>query len=119
MPKYAVLQDARNGVCPVLVTIPNGPISEKSIVYAAYPFGWEEYTGSLRLGRFERPDKDVTAELVREILILREALKSILSASDKTLSSEAYESGKVLTDVEEVYDRDNVIIVPGVKLIKI
>ena len=114
MPKYAVLQDARNGVSPVLVTIPNGPISEKSIVYATYPFGWEEYTGSPRLERFERPDKDVTAELVREILILREVLKSILSASDKTLSSKAYESGKVPTDVEEVYGRDNVIIVPGV-----
>lgn len=112
MDRYAVLQDARNGVYPVLVNIPMGDLNEKTYVRAIYPFGWEEYAGANKFGRFiPIENNDIVRSLVIEILLLRDVLKRVLNATDKTLSSCAYDSGRIPLDIESLYDSDSISII--------
>jgi len=120
MDKYAVLQDARNGIYPVLVKIPAGSINDRTVVHAIYPFGWEEYAGVNRFGRFiQIENNDVVRSLVTKLLLLREVLKKVMDSSDNTLSSRVYDSGKVPFDIEERYDSDSIRVLSDDRLEKI
>lgn len=120
MDRYAVLQDARNGIYPVLVNIPTGDLNEKTYVSAIYPFGWEEYAGVNKFGRFITVENnDTVRSLVIEILLLRDVLKRVLNATDRTLSSCVYDYGKVPSDIEAIYRSDSIRIIPDSRIEKI
>lgn len=117
---YAVLQDARNGIYPVLVNVPAGDVNEKTTIHATYPFGWEEYAGVNKFGRFiPIENNDTVRSLVIEILLLRDVLKKVLNATDKTLSYCAYDSGRIPFDIESLYDSDSISIISDGRIKKI
>lgn len=69
--RVMLMQDARNGIFPVIVFLPNGKITEDTWVRTIYPFGGDEYTGTNRFGRYIEPDDEEKRHLVVELLILR------------------------------------------------
>lgn len=82
-----IMKDERNGIYPVLVFTEDDATGDNDDVLALYPFGWEEYSGIAKLGRFSFVSDD--EDVMREILTLRHFLKRALRCSDKALGDEA------------------------------
>ena len=80
-----IMKDARNGIYPVIVFIPKTGVSYDDFVDTIYPFGWEEYTGKARLGRFMKIEEGDRNALFEEVFRLRYVLQRVTNSNDKTM----------------------------------
>ena len=95
-----IMKDARNGIYPVVVFIPKTGVTADDFVDTIYPFGWEEYTGKARLGRFMKIEEGDRNALLEEIFTLRYVLQRVTNTNDKTMGDVCWDN--YLDDDEEL-----------------
>lgn len=95
-----IMKDARNGIYPVIVFIPKTGVTDDNFVDTIYPFGWEEYTGMARLGRFMKIEEGDRNALLEEVFRLRYVLQRVTNSNDKNMSDVCWDN--YLDDDEEL-----------------